>query len=172
MFSSCIQYFVALSLLILRIRFQSILRIFSLKYPIRQEISFFIYCPFQFFNKASFSLAEKYRCHSFFHPLCICLFTAITTRIYPSSLKKCIFSRINKSTIVQTKTSSNPEFRKQKTPFLSRKPAKGRVLNSLSCCRTNHSMSVPAKPVPAVIQHGTSSTFERRAVISSSQRST
>ena len=86
--------------------------------------------------------------------------------------EKCIFSRINKSTIVQTKTSSNPEFRKQKTPFLSRKPAKGRVLNSLSCCRTNHSMFVPAKPVPAVIQHGTSSTFERRAVISSSQRST
>lgn len=40
MFSSCIQYFVALSLLILRIRFQSILRIFLLKYPIRQEISF------------------------------------------------------------------------------------------------------------------------------------
>lgn len=59
MFSSCIQYFVALSLLILRIRFQSILRIFSLKYPIRQEISFFIYCPFQFFNKASFPLTEK-----------------------------------------------------------------------------------------------------------------
>ena len=40
MFSSCIQYFVALSLLILRIRFQSVLRIFLLKYPIRQEISF------------------------------------------------------------------------------------------------------------------------------------
>jgi len=33
-------------------------------------------------------------------------------------------------------------------------------------------MFVPAKPVPAVTQHGTSSTFERRAVISSSQRST
>ena len=60
----------------------------------------------------------------------------------------------------------------KKTPFLSRKPAKGRVLNSLSCCRTNHSMFAPAKPVPAVIQHGTSSTFERGAVISSSQRST
>ena len=60
----------------------------------------------------------------------------------------------------------------KKTPFLSRKPAKGRVLNSLSCCRTNHSMFVPAKPVPAVIQHGTSSTFERKNAISSSQRST
>ena len=34
------------SLLILRIRFQSILRIFLLKYPIRQEISFFSYCLF------------------------------------------------------------------------------------------------------------------------------
>lgn len=60
----------------------------------------------------------------------------------------------------------------KKTPFLSRKPAKGRVLNSISCCRTNHSMFIPVKPVLAVIQHGTSSTFERRAVISSSQRST
>ena len=60
----------------------------------------------------------------------------------------------------------------KKTPFLSRKPAKRRVLNSLSCCRTNHSMFVPAKPILAVIQHSTSSTFERRAVISSSQRST
>ena len=59
-----------------------------------------------------------------------------------------------------------------KTPFLSRKPAKGRVLNSLSCCRTNHSMFVSAKPILVVIQHGTSSTFERRTVISSSQRST
>ena len=85
--------------------------------------------------------------------------------------EKCIFSRINKSTIVQTK-SSNPEFCTQKTPFPLRKPAKGRVLNSISCCRTNHSMFIPAKPVLAVIQHGTSSTFERRAVISSSQRST
>ena len=60
----------------------------------------------------------------------------------------------------------------KKTPFLSRKPAKGRVLNSLSCCRTNHSMFVSAKPILVVIQHGTSNTFERRAVISSSQRST
>ena len=59
-----------------------------------------------------------------------------------------------------------------KTPFLSRKPAKGRVLNSLSCCRTNHSMFVPERLTQAVTQHDTSSTFERRAVISSSQRST
>ena len=63
-------------------------------------------------------------------------------------------------------------FYSKKTPFLSRKPAKGRVLNSSSCCRTNHSMFVPAKPVPAVIQHATSSTFERKNAISSSQRST
>ena len=47
------------SLLILRIRFQSILRIFLPKHPIRQEIPFFIYCPFQFFNKASFPLTEN-----------------------------------------------------------------------------------------------------------------
>ena len=56
MFSSCIQYFVALSLLILRIRFQTILRIFLLKYPIYQVISIFIYYLFLFFNKASFYL--------------------------------------------------------------------------------------------------------------------
>ena len=60
----------------------------------------------------------------------------------------------------------------KKTPFLSRKPAKGRVLNSISCCRTNRSMFVPERSTQAVTQHGTSSTFERRAVISSSQRST
>ena len=53
MFSSCIQYFVALSLLILQIRFQTILRIFLLKYPIYQVISIFIYYLFLFFNKAS-----------------------------------------------------------------------------------------------------------------------
>ena len=63
-------------------------------------------------------------------------------------------------------------FCSKKTPFLSRKPAKGRVLNSLSCCRTNHSMFVSAKPILVVIQHGTSSTFERKNAISSSQRST
>ena len=40
MFSSCTQCSVTLLLLILRIRFQSILRIFLLKYPIRQVISF------------------------------------------------------------------------------------------------------------------------------------
>ena len=172
MFSSCIQYFVALSLLILRIRFQTILRIFLLKYPIYQVISIFIYYLFLFFNKASFYLTTNQRYPSFFHPLCDCLLTTITTRIYPSDLQKCIFSRINKSNIVQTKTSTKPEFCTQKTPFLSRKPAKGRVQNSISCCRTNHSMFVPAKPVPAAIQYNTSSTFERRAVISSSQRST
>lgn len=86
--------------------------------------------------------------------------------------EKCIFSRINKSTIVQTKKAAIQNSASKKTPFLSRKPAKGRVLNSLSCCRTNHSMFVSAKPILVVIQHGTSSTFERRAVISSSQRST
>ena len=63
-------------------------------------------------------------------------------------------------------------FCSKKAPFLSRKPAKGRVLNSLSCCRTNHSMFVSAKPILVVIQHGTSSTFERKNAISSSQRST
>ena len=58
------------------------------------------------------------------------------------------------------------------TPFLSRRPAKGRVLKSISCCYTDHSLFAPAKPVPAVTQHDTSSTFERKNAISSSQRST
>lgn len=124
MFSSCIQYFVALSLLILRIRFQSILRIFSLKYPIRQEISFFIYCPFQFFNKPSFHLTEKQRYHSFFHSLCIFLLAVITTQIYPFSLKKCIFSRINKSTIVQTKKQQSRIPQAKKHPSSHGNPQK------------------------------------------------
>ena len=59
-----------------------------------------------------------------------------------------------------------------KTPFLSRRPAKGRVLNSLYCCRTNRSMFVPEKLVHTAIQHDISSTFERKNAISSSQRST
>ncbi len=46
----------------------------------------------------------------------------------------------------------------KKTPFPLRRPAKGRVSDSLIDDRA--------------FQHGTSSTFERRAVISSSQRST
>ena len=70
------------------------------------------------------------------------------------------------------KKAAIQNFASKKTPFLSRKPAKGRVLNSLSCCRTNHSMFVSAKPILVVIQHGTSSTFERKNAISSSQRST
>ena len=59
MFSSCIQYFVALSLLISRIIFQSILRIFLPKHPIYQVISFFIHCLFYFFNKVSFWLTKN-----------------------------------------------------------------------------------------------------------------
>ena len=112
------------SLLILRIRFQSILRIFLLKHPIRQEISFFIYCLFQFFNKTAFPLTEKQRYHSFFHSLCICLLTVITTRIYPSSLKKCIFSRINKSTIVQTKKQQSRIPKAKKHPSSHGNPQK------------------------------------------------
>ena len=83
--------------------------------------------------------------------------------------EKCIFSRINKSTIVQTKKQQSRIPQAKKTPFPSRKPAKGRVLNPISCCRASHSIFLPERPIKAV---GTSSTFERRAVISSSQRST
>ena len=68
-------------------------------------------------------------------------------------------------------TAPRPIFQTQ-TPFLSRKPAKGRVLNSISCCHTDHSLFTPAKPASTVTQHGTSSTFERKNAISSSQRST
>ena len=78
----------------------------------------------------------------------------------------------NGDTRNQTKTNSCFFQQYNKTPFLSRNPVKGRVLNSISCCRADHSIFVPAKPVSSVIRHSTSSTFERRAVISSSQRST
>ena len=38
-----------------------------------------------------YALTKNQRYPSFFHSLCICLLTAITIRIYPSSLKNAYF---------------------------------------------------------------------------------
>ena len=144
---------------------------FLAKIPNSSRNFFFQLLPVLILRQSLFSFDQKSTL-----PLIFSFFMYLPPhRHYYSNLsiqpEKCIFSRINKSTIVQTKKQQS-RILHAKTPFLSRKPAKGRALNSISCCRTNHSMFVPAKPVLAVIQHGTSSTFERRAVISSSQRST
>ena len=144
---------------------------FLAKIPNSSRNFFFQLLPVLILRQSLFSFDQKSTL-----PLIFSFFMYLPPhRHYYSNLsiqpEKCIFSRINKSTIVQTK-KQQPRILHAKTPFPSRKPAKGRVLNSLSCCRTNHSMFVPAKPVSAVIQHDTSSTFERRTVISSSQRST